>query len=294
MFGRPVFPRGAYLSGRFAGFRDPGHFFGKGWLKLEFATLTLPGGTFPLSAKVVSIPHYQANADGSIRGRGHARRDAIEWSLPVLWPEKLITLPMRGPRPTLKGETRILLRVLEDVSIPTDAAATASAALSVPPSSRPSSSLDSRMSQSMNSAVGLNVGRRAAPDVSSNLGSRVSSSTPSGVFPTLRYGGASIPAAEVEHPFGKPRLEIERTIVSEVSQPIERPWRAPRPMFLLRKDGRGYLVTNYWFDTGQLVFVASDGSRQTMPSEELDFEMTAKLNRERGVPFVLRLKATEP
>ena len=41
MFGRPIFPRGAYLSGRFEDFRDPGHFFGKGWLKLEFESLTL-------------------------------------------------------------------------------------------------------------------------------------------------------------------------------------------------------------------------------------------------------------
>lgn len=141
MFGRPVFPRGAYLSGRFEDFRDPGHFFGKGWLKLEFETLTLPAGTFPLAANVVSVPHYRVNADGSIRGRGHARRDAIEWSIPVLWPEKLITLPMRGPRPTLKGETRLLLRILEDVSIPTDATASSSSALSMPASSRPGSRL---------------------------------------------------------------------------------------------------------------------------------------------------------
>jgi len=35
MFGRPIFPCGAYLSGRFDDFRDPGHFFGKGWVKLE-------------------------------------------------------------------------------------------------------------------------------------------------------------------------------------------------------------------------------------------------------------------
>jgi hypothetical protein len=65
-------------------------------------------------------------------------------------------------------------------------------------------------------------------------------------------------------------------------------------MFLIRKDGRGYLVTNYWFDAGELAYVASDGTRQTMPPEELDFEMTAKLNRERGVPFVIRSKTTEP
>lgn len=62
MSGRPIFPRGAYLSGRFEDFHDPGHFFGKGWVKLEFESLTLPAGTFPVSAKVVSIPHQRSKA----------------------------------------------------------------------------------------------------------------------------------------------------------------------------------------------------------------------------------------
>ncbi len=258
MFGRPVFPRGAYLSGRFADFRDPGHFFGKGWLKLEFETLTLPGGTFPVSAKVISVPHYRVDAEGRIRGRGHPRRDAIEWAIPVLWPVKLITLPMRGPRPTIKGETRILLRVQEDVSIPTDTAYTLSAALSKP----------------------------APPSVSS--------STPNGVFPRLRYGGASVPAAEVERPLIKLPVEVERTIVSEASQPIERPWRAPRPTLLILKDGQGHVVTTYWIEAGQLVYVGSDGTRQALPLDDLDLQLTVQLNRERGVPFVLRPRATEP
>lgn len=265
MFGRSVFPRGAYLSGRFEDFRDPGHFFGKGWLKLEFATLALPGGTFPLSAKVVSVPHYRVTVDGSIRGRGHARRDAIEWSLPILWPEKLITLPMRGPRPTLKGETLIQLRVLEDVSIPTDA-----------------------------TDVSRNANQRAGPNVNSGLSSRVSTSIPSAVFPRVRYGGVSIPAMEAEQPFGGAPVEAEKTIVGEKIEPIERSWRAPRPTFLIRKDGRGHLVTNYWFEAGELVYVTSDGTRQTMQPEELDFEMTARLNRERGLPFVIRLRTPEP
>ncbi len=258
MFGRPVFPRGAYLSGRFADFRDPGHFFGKGWLKVEFETLILPGGTFPVSAKVISVPQYRVDAEGRIRGRGHPRRDAIEWAIPVLWPVKLITLPMRGPRPTIKGETRILLRVQEDVSIPTDTAYTLSAALSRP----------------------------APPSVSS--------STPNGVFPRLRYGGASVPAAEVERPLIKLPVEVERTIVSEASQPIERPWRAPRPTLLILKDGQGHVVTTYWIEAGQLVYVGSDGTRQALPLDDLDLQLTVQLNRERGVPFVLRPRATEP
>ena len=35
-FGRAVFPRGAYLAGHLAESKEPDHFWGKGWLKLEF------------------------------------------------------------------------------------------------------------------------------------------------------------------------------------------------------------------------------------------------------------------
>jgi hypothetical protein len=37
-----------------------------------------------------------------------------------------------------------------------------------------------------------------------------------------------------------------------------------------------------------------DSAQQVLPIEELDFQMTAKLNRERGVPFVLRSKPAQP
>src|ERR1700751_3396865 len=35
-FGHSVFPRGAMLSGHLQDSKDPGHFFGQGWLDLEF------------------------------------------------------------------------------------------------------------------------------------------------------------------------------------------------------------------------------------------------------------------
>jgi hypothetical protein len=71
-----------------------------------------------VSAKVISVPHLRVSLEGKIEGRGHAKRDALGWAIPVLWPVKLATLPARGPRPALKGETRITLRLLEDVEVP--------------------------------------------------------------------------------------------------------------------------------------------------------------------------------
>ena len=272
MFGHAVFPRGAYLSGRLEEFRDPGHFVGKGRLKLEFVSLTVPGGTFPLSAKIVSVPHYRVDAEGRIRGRGHARRDAVEWTIPILWPEKVITLPARGPRPTLKGETPVLLRVLDDLSIPADAVVTASTTLS-------SSTRDSRPASSLSSSANSNV----------NSDSR------SSTLPRFVYGGTSIPAAETERPLfglGFP-ADIEKTNLSEANFATERPLRASRPTLLILKDGRGYVTTNYWVEGSQLVYVGSDGAQQVLPIEDLDFQMTAKLNRERGLTFTLRSKPTE-
>lgn len=286
MFGRPVFPRGAFLSGRLEEFRDPGHFFGKGRLKLEFVSLTVPGGTFPLSAKVVSVPHYRVDAQGDIRGRGHARRDAVEWTIPLLWPEKIITLPARGPRPTLKGETPLLLRLMDDLSIPADAVVVASEKLSPTQEiSRPPSSKNSRLNSSANA----------------NVNSTFRAST----FPRVVYGGTSRPAEESERSWVGSAASIEPTSISETYLLTERPWRSPAstllmlkdgpaPTMLILKDGRGYVVANYWVEGEQLVYVVSNGTQQVLPLDELDFQMTSKLNRERGVTFTLRSKATGP
>ena len=121
MFGRQVIPRGAYLSARLEDYRDPGHFVGKGWIQLEFTSITLPGGNFPLNAKVISAARYRVNGEGKIQGHGHPTRDAIEWAIPILWPIKVLTLPARGPRPALKGETRIGLRLMDDIVLPESA-----------------------------------------------------------------------------------------------------------------------------------------------------------------------------
>lgn len=118
---RTVLPYGSYLSGRFEDYRDPGHFVGKGWMELTFDRVVMgPGRVVPISAKVVKAPGLRVDKEGKIDGSGHATRDTIEWMIPVLWPEKVITLPMRGPRPTLKQETRLTLKIMDDFLVPDD------------------------------------------------------------------------------------------------------------------------------------------------------------------------------
>jgi hypothetical protein len=72
-----------------------------------------------LAAKVVYVPKYPVDRDGRIHGNGHPIRDIVEWSIPVLWPIDLINLPRRGPRPVLKEETRLTLKIMDDLVVPT-------------------------------------------------------------------------------------------------------------------------------------------------------------------------------
>ena len=118
-FGHSVFPRGATLSGHLEDYKNPGHFVGKGWIKLEFDRIVLPDAeVLPISAKIISAHDGKVDKQGDIHGKGHPKRDLIEWMIPILWPIKIITLPARGPYPTLKGETRIALRLMEDLEVP--------------------------------------------------------------------------------------------------------------------------------------------------------------------------------
>lgn len=121
VFGQTVFPRGTYIVGHLADDKDPGHFWGKGFLKIEFDRMGLPAGDLPLSAKIIAVNGYKVDRDGKIIGKGHAKRDIVEWLFPPLWPWKVLTLPARGPRPALKGETRVTLRLMDDVIVPESA-----------------------------------------------------------------------------------------------------------------------------------------------------------------------------
>jgi hypothetical protein len=118
MFGRATVPYGSYLVGQFVDYKDPGHFVGKGYLELRFDRLVVNDQVVPMDARVVSVPNYNVNSDGRILGNGKAMKDTVEWLIPVLWPIDLINLPRRGPRIVLKPETRLTLKVMDDVGLP--------------------------------------------------------------------------------------------------------------------------------------------------------------------------------
>jgi hypothetical protein len=118
-YGRSVLPYNSYLVGRFEDYKDPGHFVGKGWMELKFDRMVIePDTVIPVDARVVDVPGYNVDKYGRILGKGHAVRDTVEWLIPILWPIDLINLPRRGPRPTLKEETRLTLKVMDDLGVP--------------------------------------------------------------------------------------------------------------------------------------------------------------------------------
>jgi hypothetical protein len=117
-FGHPLFPRGSMLGGHLEAEKDPGHFVGKGYLKISFDRVILPNGDLPVPAKVIQARGYKVDKQGDIDGKGHATRDVVEWMIPPLWPWKVVSLPFRGPRPALKGEEPLELRLMDDIVIP--------------------------------------------------------------------------------------------------------------------------------------------------------------------------------
>jgi hypothetical protein len=255
MFGRSLIPRGAYLSARLRNYRDPGHFVGKGWIQLEFTKLTLPGGSVPLDAKVISAARYRVNGDGKIQGRGHAKRDAVEWAIPILWPVKVLTLPARGPRPALKGETRIEVRLMEDLVIP-ESAYTASGGLAT-------RSAASRLRPD-DRGIGL------APPL-------VGDSWSDSVSPPLRQPLTSV--------------SVERRQTSTFTNRGQLSSVQPRLTILVLRGGRIYMVADYWVDKDNLKYMNSGGQPHALPLDSLDLPMTRQLNAERGVPFVLASKS---
>jgi len=249
VFGHSVFPRGAYMAGRFQEYRDPGRFFGKGWIELAFDRLVLPGAvTVPVTAKMISVPRFKVNREGKIQGRGHPKRDAVGWAIPVLWPVKVLTLPARGPRPTLKGEVRITLRLLDDVEIP----ATVFAPKTI---------------SSMPQNLGFKPFSRSTP------------------LRQLLQGGVAEPS--VENATAKPVAGLARRETVR-SRYFSEGLSAPQLTWLILKDGTSYLVRDYWFQSGKLQCITLDGERKWFPLARLDLEETIRLNQERNVAFVIR------
>jgi len=258
-FGQQAFPRGSYLVGHLESAKDPGHFWGKGDLKLMFDRIGMPQGDMPLDAKVIATRGFKVDKEGDIRGKGHAKRDVVEWMLPPLWPWKIIMLPARGPRPKLKGETVLSLRLMDDVQIPQVAASNG-------PDwhffGRPRMQNDSfyqDSSASNNSASSYNT--------SSNNS-----------YPHLAVRQVS----SSEQPVAQEVSQI--TYASYVSKAADNGTSASPgvPVFVL-KSGMILSVGNYSYQDGRITYELASGGNGVVSANEVDWSTTTRVNNKRGI-----------
>ena len=248
-FGQQAFPRGSYLVGHLDSAKDPGHFWGKGYLKLQFDRIGLPTGDLPLEAKVIATRGYKVDKQGKIDGKGHAKRDVVEWMIPPLWPWKVVMLPARGPRPKLKGETVLSLRLMDDVQIP-------------------------QVAQTYGPSWHF-FGR---PQSQSYQGSLQDSS---GLRPRLSVRDAS--AQSVAD--GIPQASYATYVTRDTSAAV-RSTAPGLPVFVL-KSGTVLAVGNYSYQDNRITYTLAGGGGGVIGSDEVDWSTTTQVNARRGVRVTL-------
>jgi hypothetical protein len=253
-----VFPRGSYIVGHLEDSKEPGHFVGKGYLKMAIDRIGLPSTDVPLRAKVISVSKYKVDKEGKVIGKGHATRDVVEWTLPPLWPWKILTLPAKGPRPTLKGEVRLTMRVMDDFFVPQEPAAGVAAQSTAP---------EPRL-----------VPR---PRVEPQKGWRRFGSPAAEEYPQQTASRRQIqPIADGSSYVGEP------VAVPAVATEIT-PWPKDVTVFQL-KDGLTVPVKEYRRQGEMLVYSLDGGEQGSARLDSVDWVATQRLNSSRGVRVTLR------
>jgi hypothetical protein len=255
-FGHNAFPRGAYMSGHLEADKEPGHFVGKGFLKVVFDRIGTPNADITVDTKVIAARGYHVDKEGDIKGKGHATRDVVEWMIPPLWPWKVLMLPARGPRPTLKGEETLTLRLMEDVTIPRTGANYSSRDWRPPQAQlrpRPSA-YQSRQIAPMQQPLIANAGYIVSTD------------------PAFK------PVAQ-QNPIER------RTPVTEVRTEVHTEVRTPSSSLTLiaLRNETIYAVTRYWLDGDRLDYVLPSGNGESCALNDVDLARTTQLNSERGI-----------
>jgi hypothetical protein len=241
-FGRPLFPRGTMLGGHLEADKEPGHFVGKGYLKLTFDRVILPNGDLPVPAKVIQARGFNVDKQGDIKGKGHPKRDVVEWMIPPLWPWKVVSLPFRGPRPALKGEEPMQLRLMDDIVIPRTLAQVSHPDRPPYASTTPSAYSIRRQSSGMQLAVDNRVSFKSETPV-------------------------NVPMAPVE--------AAGSMLVSE--QQATEPQSSRRIRILVLKSNQIYEVTEYRRDGDLLMFRDLQGRKGGVDVKDVDWRKTSEM-----------------
>jgi hypothetical protein len=272
-FGHNAFPRGAYMTGHLEASKDPGHFWGKGYLRIVFDRIGTPSADINVSTKIIGTRNYAVNKDGDIKGKGHPRRDVVEWMIPPLWPWKLIMLPARGPRPTLKGEQILSLRLMEDVTIPRPAPALHSRDWRPPHAQlreEPSAYLPRQGTPFANGPAITNTGFVTSIDPAVNQLAQPAPPTSAPQEPPARQEPIVLPAAAPAL-----RAADPRTSSSSLT------------LIALRNESI-WAVTEYWLAGDRLDYILPSGAHESCALNDVDLMRTTQLNAERGISVTFR------
>jgi hypothetical protein len=248
-FGQNVFPRGSYLGGHLEADKEPGHFWGKGYLKIEFDRIGFPTSDVPVPSKVIATKGYKVDKNGDIVGKGHATRDVVEWLLPPLWPWKVIMLPARGPRPALKGESQITVRLMDDIEIPR--AGTASHSYDRPAAYE----------------------RPPAYYRPQTFGRPASQQTPAGDTSVSEATYLATNIQSSAKPSGDDRVALQPTSAAKPASSS-----GGRVKMIALKSDSVYSVTSYRIDGGSLNYVLANGATGSVDITEVDWRATSRLN----------------
>jgi len=274
-FGQNAFPRGAYMTGHLEADKDPGHFWGKGYLRIVFDRIGTPSADINVSTKIIGTRNYPVNKEGDIKGKGHPKRDVVEWMIPPLWPWKVIMLPARGPRPTLKGEQIMTLRLMEDVTIPRPTPAYNSREWRPPHSQlrEQPSAYQPRQAAPFGSAPAItNTGFVTSTDPAVNQLAEAKPAPPPPVQqePAARQEPILLPAAA-----SALRAADPQTSSSSLT------------LIALRNESI-WAVTAYWLAGDRLDYILPSGAHESCALNDVDLMRTTQLNAERGISVTFR------
>jgi len=78
-----------------------------------------------------------------------------------------------------------------------------------------------------------------------------------------------------------PRLRVAANSYTPVQPPL------PALTLLVLKDEKILAVKEYWLEDGKVFYVTSSGRQGSFAVRELDWQMTTRLNADRGLDFAL-------
>jgi hypothetical protein len=164
-------------------------------------------------------------------------------------------LPARGPRPTLKGETVLSLRLMDDVQLPQVASAAAPRLHSF--SARP-------RTQSFGESESSTSSDRPALAIRSSVVTR-----------------STEVSAAVEIPRASYASFVSTSAVSAVPAVVP-----SKPVFILN-SGTVLAVGSYQYLDGRITYTLEHGGGGVVSTDEVDWNATTRVNNERGVRVTL-------